>query len=281
VTSFSEQPTPLPARRRRTRRSGRHRGEGAFAIPPDSPALVLAAPGRSGVPGTLAIAELAELARAAHPGLPVHVAHLDDLGAVLTGLNPDLSDGMPAAVVVPQTTGPNPQVDTALRAVVDAVHSDDWPIVLAEPLGPHPLIAEALHVRLAEAGLARADRVRLLTMVTAADGILLATTGGEAAAQEIEINCVLLASRLAVPVVPVSLDDGPAAGEVARRLKATGTTRLAMAPCFIGPEADPEQLLGIAAETGAASAQPLGAHPALVELTALRYAEALEKVLTD
>jgi sirohydrochlorin ferrochelatase len=211
----------------------------------------------------------------------VHVAHLDDLDSVLTGLNPDLSDGMPAAVVVPQTTGPNPQVDAELRAAVDAVHSDDWPIVLAEPLGPHPLIAEALHVRLAEAGLARADRVRLLTMVTAADGILLATTGGKAAAQEIEINCVLLASRLAVPVVPVPLEDGPAAGEVARRLKATGTTRLAIAPCFIGPEADPEQLLRLAAETGAESAQPLGALPSLVQLTALRYAEALEKVLTD
>ncbi|GAA2094063.1 sirohydrochlorin chelatase [Actinomadura alba] len=281
MTSFSDQPTPLPARQRRSRRSGRHRGEGAFAIPPDSPALILAAPGRSGVPGTLAIAELAAFARVAHPGLPVHAAHLDDLRAVLTGLDPDLSDGMPAAVVVPQTTGPNAEIDAQLRAAVDAVHSDDWPIVLAEPLGPHPLVAEALHVRLAEAGLARADRVRLLTMVTAADGILLAATGGEAAAQETEINCVLLASRLAVPVVPVSLDDIPTAGEVARRLKASGTTRLAIAPCFIGPEAQPDQLIDLAAETGAESAQPLGAHPSLVQLTALRYAEALEKVLTD
>jgi sirohydrochlorin ferrochelatase len=242
---------------------------------------VLATPGPAGAPGTLAIAELATLSEAAHPGLPVRVAHIDDLDTVLADLTPDpaeLADGMPAAVVVPQTTGPHPEVDTALRR---AVESADLPIVLAEPLGPHPLIAEALHVRLAEAGLARADRIRLLTMVTAADGILVATTGGEAALQEADITCVLLASRLAVPVVPVSLEDGPGAGEVARRLKGAGTTRLALAPCFIGPEADPEQLIAVAAETGAESAQPLGAHPVLVQLTALRYAEALEKVLTD
>lgn len=278
VTQDSDAPGPLPARRRRARRSGRHRGEGAFAIPPDSSALVLAAPGPAGAPGTLAIAELAALSRVSHPGLPVHVAHLNDLDAVLSDVHGDLSDDMPAAVVVPQTTGPHPKVDAALRAAVGSAQS---PIVLAEPLGPHPLIAEALHIRLAEAGLARADRIRLLTMVTAADGILVAMTGGEEAMQQAEITAVLLASRLAVPVVPISIEDPAGAGEVARRLKGAGTTRLAIAPCFIGPEADPDQLMAVAAEAGAECAQPLGAHPALVQLTALRYAEALEKVLTE
>ncbi|MCW2898944.1 MAG: hypothetical protein JWO67_1209 [Streptosporangiaceae bacterium] len=278
VTEDNEAPAPLPARRRRSRRGGRHRGGGAFSIPPDSPALVLATPGPTGAPGTLAVAELAALSRAAHPGLPVHVAHLDDLGTVLAGLETDPSDDMPAAILVPQTTGPQPAFDAALR---EAVESAGVPIVLAERLGPHPLIAEALHVRLAEAGLARADRIRLLTMVTAADGILIATTGGEEARQDAEITCVLLASRLAVPVVPISLHDAPGAGEVARRLKAAGTTQLAIAPCFIGPEADPDELMAAAAEAGAPSSQPLGAHPVLVQLIALRYAEALEKVLTD
>lgn len=279
VTQDSQSPDPLPARRRRTLRGGRHRGTGAFSIPPDSAPLVLATPGPSGAPGTLAIAELAAQSKATHPGLPVHAAYQDDLARVLAGLKAaDPSDQMPAAVVVPQTTGPQPDFDEALRQAVDAA---DARIVLAERLGPHPLVAEALHVRLAEAELARADRIRLLTMVTAADGILVAIPGGEAARQEAEITCVLLASRLAVPVVPVSLDDPPAAGEAARRLKATGTTRLAIAPCFIGPEADPEQLMAVAAEAGAQCSQPLGAHPVLVQLAALRYAEALEKVLTD
>jgi sirohydrochlorin ferrochelatase len=278
VTHDSQTPDPLPARRRRSRRSGRHRGSDAFAIPSDSPALVLATPGPAGAPGTLAIAELASLSEDAHPGLPIHVAHLDDLGTVLAGLREVPEPGLPAAVVVPQTTGPDPKVDAVLR---DAIGSAELPIELAEPLGPHPLIAEALHVRLAEAGLARADRIRLLTMVTAADGILVATTGGERARQEAEVTCVLLASRLAVPVVPISLGDLASATEVANRLKAAGTTRLAIAPSFIGPEAHPEQLGALAAATGAECAQPVGAHPVLVQLIALRYAEALEKVLTD
>jgi sirohydrochlorin ferrochelatase len=239
---------------------------------------VLATPGPAGAPGTLAIAELAALCRDSHPGLPIQVAHLDDLGTVLDRLSEDVEPGLPVGVVVPQTTGPDPKVDAVLR---EAIGSARLPIELAEPLGPHPLIAEALHVRLAQAGLARADRIRLLTMVTTADGILVATTGGERARQDAEVTCVLLASRLAVPVVPISLDDVPSAIEVARRLKAAGTTRLAIAPCFIGPEAHPEQLGVLAAETGAECAQPIGAHPVLVQLIALRYAEALEKVLTD
>lgn len=239
---------------------------------------MLATPGPAGAPGTLAIAELAALSEDAHPGVPIHVAHLDDLGTVLADLHSDVEPGMPAAVVVPQTTGPDPKVDAVLR---EAVGSARLPIEIAEPLGPHPLIAEALHVRLAESGLARAERIRLLTMVTTADGILVATTGGEQARQDAEVTCVLLASRLAVPVVPVALEDLASANQVANRLKAAGTTRLAIAPCFIGPEAHPEQLGALAAATGAECAQPLGAHPVLVQLIALRYAEALEKVLTD
>jgi sirohydrochlorin ferrochelatase len=278
VTHDSETPDPLPARRRRSRRSGRHRGSDAFAIPPDSPALVLATPGPAGAPGTLAIAELAALCEDAHPGLPVHVAHLDDLGTVLGGLRENPEPDMPAGVVVPQTTGPDPKVDAVLREAIDKA---SLPVELAQPLGPHPLIAEALHVRLAEAGLARADRIRLLTMVTTADGILVATTGGEEARQQAEVTCVLLASRLAVPVVPIALEDIASANEVANRLKAAGTTRLAISPCFIGPEAHPEQLGALAAATAAECAQPVGAHPVLVQLIALRYAEAVERVLAD
>ncbi|MCZ9336627.1 hypothetical protein NGM37_02410, partial [Streptomyces sp. TRM76130] len=68
-------------------------------------------------------------------------------------------------------------------------------------LGPHPLLAEALHVRLSEAGLARADRARLFTVATAADGIVLASVGGDEAVQAAGITGMLLAARLAVPVM--------------------------------------------------------------------------------
>ncbi len=50
--------------------------------------------------------------------------------------------------MVPLSTGPDPALDRAVHAAVAAA-----PVraVAAEPLGPHPLIAEALHDRLADA----------------------------------------------------------------------------------------------------------------------------------
>ncbi|HEX2315863.1 MAG TPA: hypothetical protein VHJ17_19110, partial [Thermomonospora sp.] len=40
-----EGPEILPARRRRPRRGGRHRGAESFALPPDAPTLIVAVPG--------------------------------------------------------------------------------------------------------------------------------------------------------------------------------------------------------------------------------------------
>jgi hypothetical protein len=139
------------------------------------------------------------------------------------------------------------------------------------------VIAQALHTRLAEAGLARADRVRLLTMVTAADGVIVGVTGGDTAVGDAEVTSVLLASRLAVPVLPVLLDGGSSVAAAAAQLRNAGSARVALAPCVIGPEADPVLIARAAAEAGTECAEPIGAHPALVQLIAVRYAEALER----
>src|SRR5258708_28381992 len=48
-------------------------------------------------------------------------------------------------------------------------------------LGPHPLLAEALHTRLAEAGLARAGRAAGLSIVTSTNGVLVLADRGEEA----------------------------------------------------------------------------------------------------
>ncbi len=107
---------------------------------------------------------------------------------------------------------------------------------LTDVLGPHPLLAEALHVRLSEAGLARADRARLFTVTTAADGIILATVGGEEAVQAARITGMLLAARLAVPVIAAALDQEGSIASVAEQLRAAGSEQLALAPYLIGPE---------------------------------------------
>jgi sirohydrochlorin ferrochelatase len=229
------------------------------------------------------VADLAALTETAHPGLAVRTASVgidtDRLVTVLSALGTEPAPSQEIgvnAVVVPLVTGPHPEFEETLRKAV-AESPSSVSAVIAQPLGPHPVIAQALHTRLTEAGLARADRVRLLTMVTAADGVIVAVTGGDGAVGDAEITSVLLASRLAVPVVPVLFDGANAITTAATRLRNAGSARVALAPCVIGPEVDAELIARAAAAAGTEIAKPIGAHPALVQLIALRYAEALER----
>ncbi len=180
----------------------------------------------------------------------------------------------PNAVVVPLLTGPNDEAYEHIRA---AVAASGAMAVVTEPLGPHPLLAEALHVRLAESGLARADRIRQFSIGATVDGVVVATMGGMAAVNEAEITAVLLAARLAVPVIAASLDAQPSVAEAAARLREAGAARLALAPHLIGPEGDHELVTAAAAQVDAGCAAPLGAHEAIVRLVNLRYEVALEE----
>ncbi|MER8159055.1 hypothetical protein [Streptomyces sp. NPDC094472] len=181
------------------------------------------------------------------------------------------TDG-PAAVVVPLLAGPD---SAQLRRIRQAVMSSGSAAELTDVLGPHPLLAEALHVRLSEAGLARADRARLFTVATAADGIILATVGGEEAAQAGGITGMLLSARLAVPVMAAALDEDGAVLRVAEQLRSAGSARLALAPYLIGPEVSAELISAAAEEAGCAAAEALGDYPAVGKLVLAKYAAAL------
>ncbi|TMR25086.1 sirohydrochlorin chelatase, partial [Actinomadura geliboluensis] len=241
----------LPSRRRRTPRGGRHRGDESFLLPPGSPTLVLAVPGHARQAGAEVGAELARLVEIEHTGQPAYVGHLDGaeapLHGVLAGLRQEQDEL--AAVVVPLSTGPDPALDRAVHAAVAAA-----PVraVAAEPLGPHPLIAEALHDRLADAGLARADRIRLMTMVTAASGVIVATPGDATAVRQAEVTSVLLASRLAAPVFTASLNDEASVKAAADQLRMAGATSIALAPHLIGTEPEAALAAPAAASVGAA-----------------------------
>lgn len=243
---------------------------------------MLAVPGAAEGSAGLA-AETVGLIDTLQTGADVRVGYLagpqDDpaaLGAVLGALAHDEREtmaGAPRAVVVPLVTGPLPRFDAALRQVVAET---TVPHVVAQPLGPHPLLAEALHVRLAEAGLARADRVRLVGITTAADGIVLAAVGDAAAAQAVDASAVLLAARLAVPVTAAMLDGTPAVASAAGWLREAGATRVALAPYLLGPEIERDRVTGAAAEADAECAEPLGGVPVVAQLIIDRYTDALE-----
>ncbi|MGW5422805.1 sirohydrochlorin chelatase [Streptomyces sp. NPDC003943] len=284
-------PNPgLPVRMPRPRQSGRHRRPEPVAAPEGAPALVLAVPGVPSAAIRSLADEVVSIARSELPGLEAAIGYLDGdddeyptLSTVLTratalrteryeiavaaGREVAAPEG-PAAVVVPLLAGPDSALMRQVRqAVLDAGNNAE----LTDVLGPHPLLAEALHVRLSEAGLARADRARLFTVATAADGIILATVGGEEAVQAAGITGMLLAARLAVPVMAAALDQEGSIASIAEQLRAAGAEQLALAPYLIGPELA-EGLLDVAAkEAGCASAEALGAYPAIGRLVLSQY----------
>jgi len=221
---------------------------------------VLVAPGgASGV-----AAEIAAVVRVDHPQIEVRLTAVEELAQAL----PSGRD----AVVVPLLTWDDPKI---LAPISQAVADSGASAVVTGALGPHPLLAEALHIKLAERDLARADRVRLLNVSSPVDAVILATVGGELAVQAAQATAVLLASRLTLPVVAASLDSEPGISVAADRLRAAGAARIALSPCLIGHET-PADLVKRAAESiGAGHAEPLGAHSIIAELVARAYGSQL------
>jgi hypothetical protein len=236
-----------------------------------SPALVLAVPAVAGPESRPVVEELLSIVRTEQAGIEVTAAYQggEDAPTVADLLAAAAEAGLPAPVVVPLAPGPHGFLPELHKLAAETGAQ------VLDPLGPHPLLAEAVHVRLSEAGLARADRARLFAIATAADGVVLTTVGGEEAAAAAGITGVLLASRLAVPVVPAALDVPGSVAAAVAHLRATGSERPALAPLVIGPEADTELLATAAEETGCASAAPIGAYPAVGQLIASAYLAAL------
>jgi hypothetical protein len=271
------------------RQTGRHRRPEPVVAPENAPALVLAVPGEPSAASRGLAEETASIARSELPGLDARVGFVEGEDEEFPGLQSVLTqaaaahapagedaagqaDAGPPVVVIPLLAGPDA---AQMRRVRQAVVASGTGAELTDVLGPHPLLAEAVHVRLSEAGLARADRARLFTVATAADGIILATVGGEEAVQAAGITGMLLAARLAVPVLAAGLDEEGAIARIAAQLRDSGSQQLAVAPCLIGPEVPAGLLEAAAQEADCAVAEPLGAYPALGKLVASAYGSAL------
>ncbi|WP_455359187.1 sirohydrochlorin chelatase [Streptomyces sp. SYSU K21746] len=284
----------LPVRMPRPRQPGRHRRPEPVVAPEGAPALVLAVPGTPGTATRCLAEEAISIARSELPGLDARIGYLegDDteyptLQTVLAhaaaeraarverarAAGQEVADPEgPVGVVVPLLAGPD---NALMRRIRQAVMDSQAPVELSDVLGPHPLLAEALHVRLSEAGLARADRARLFTVATAADGIILATVGGEEAVQAAGITGMLLAARLAVPVMAAALDQEGSVAAIADQLRGSGSVQLALAPYVIGPEVTEGLLDSAVKEADCASADVLGAYPAIGKLALAQYTTVL------
>ncbi|MFE0579798.1 sirohydrochlorin chelatase [Streptomyces sp. NPDC058874] len=203
---------------------------------------------------------LLDRVRELRPRLDVRLGHIE-LNAPL--LDDTLRGTSGAAVLVPLLLGRGHHVKHDLPAA--AARATHLHIRVAAPLGPHPLLVEALYERLVEAGW------------TPGTAVVLAAAGSRDpdSAADTRRTATLLAGRLGVPVVPAYASAAaPTTSEAVRALAARGHHRTAVASYFAAPGR-------FAAQTAAASpgpaAAPLGDHPALARLLLRRYDEALAR----
>ncbi len=237
--------------------------------------MVLAVPGAESAASNDIAAGVVAAARASCPGVAVHCGYLQGFGkrldAVLAGFHSN--NGLPAAVVVPLLICPDAEAAADLDT---AVASGGFPVIVAKPLGPHPVLAGALHTRLSEAGLARVDQIGQMSIASAAEGVLVAALGDAEAISVAGTVAVLLAARLILPVAAASFSDPASIKAATEQLREAGVRRVALAPCVIGPEFSRADVAAVAAEAGLETARLLGAHPAIGQLTAMRYGAALQ-----
>jgi hypothetical protein len=267
----------LPRRTTRTRPAGRHRSPHRLSVASDAPALVLAVPGSAQADSAEIGPRVASIAGLSCPGVDIRVGYVEGRDLSLAdcllpaGVDSADHDQFPS-VIVPLLLGPSPNIDAILRrmAAQAAITA-----VVAGHLGPHPLVAEALHVRLAEAGLARHARATGLSISADGRGVIVLADKDEQAASAAAVAAVLLASRLSVPVVPASLGDPASIADAVTRLSESGSPRPALAPCLIGPETSLPVLDDLSAALGAPASATLGAHQAVGQLVAIRYGAAL------
>ncbi|WP_435867505.1 sirohydrochlorin chelatase [Streptomyces xanthophaeus] len=227
------------------------------------PTLVAVAHGSRDPRALLTAGALLERVRELRPRLDVRLGHIE----LNQPLLPDtLRATQGAAVLVPLLLGRGHHVKRDLPAA--AARATHLRTSVAAPLGPHPLLVEALYERLLQAGWGAAG--------TGRPAVVLAAAGSRDpdSATDTRRTAALLSERLGgVPVVAAyASGSGPTVPEAVRALAARGHHRAAVASYFACPGRFASQCA--AAAPGPAAA-PLGAHPALARLVLQRYDEAL------
>ncbi|MEV5610567.1 sirohydrochlorin chelatase [Streptomyces sp. NPDC052225] len=230
---------------------------------PRPPALVLVAHGSRNPLALATVTALIERIREQRPGLTVRLGHIELNEPLLSDTLADLPAGRAVLVPLLLSRGHHVKQDIP-RAAAAAGHLLTR---VAGPLGPHPLLVDALHDRLTEAGWP----AHLSERARRRSGVVLAAAGSRdpEAAVDTHRTAALLARRLGVPVVPAYASAAsPDVATAVRALAARGRHRTALASYFTAPGR-------FATESAEAApgivAAPLGTHPALARLVLHRY----------
>lgn len=237
----------------------------------DRPTLVAVAHGSRDPRALRTVTALLDRVRELRPGLDVRLGHIE----LNEPLLPDTLAGLEGAgrsVLVPLmlSRGYHVKHDLPQAAAAALAAAPGADIRLAAPLGPHPLLVEALCSRLTEAGWRPEDGT------SRSAGVVLAAAGSRDpdSASDVRRTAELLSERLGgVPVVPAYASAAaPTVPAAVGALAARGRHRIAVASYFASP--------GLFATRSAAAspwiaAAPIGAHPALARLLLQRYDSAL------
>ncbi|MFI6348886.1 sirohydrochlorin chelatase [Streptomyces sp. NPDC050560] len=226
---------------------------------PGPPPLVLVAHGSRDPRTPAAVAALLTRVRALAPRLPVRLAHLELNAPTLPEVLGELPPGL--AVLVPLLLGRGYHSSHDIPAA--AARAAHLGTAVAPPLGPHPLLTDALRDRLHEAGWRRSAR----------GAVVLAAAGSRdpAGTADTVRAAGLLAAGLGVPVTAAYASaTRPTVAEAVRELRAAGHRDTAVASYFTAPGRFAAQC----AAAPALAAAPLGAHPAVARLLLHRYTTA-------
>ncbi|WP_251093266.1 sirohydrochlorin chelatase [Streptomyces sp. Caat 7-52] len=229
---------------------------------PAPPALVLVAHGSRDPRAAATVRALQDRVRALRPGLPVHLGHIELNEPLLPGTLAALGDTEAVLVPLLLSRGYHTRQDIPGMAATARAHTR-----LAAPLGPHPLLADTLYDRLAEAGWP-AD---MDEPTRRASAVVLAAAGSRDpdSATDTRRTARLLADRLGVPVVPAYASAAaPAVPTAVRALAARGRPRVAIASYFTAPGRFATQC---AEQAPWIVSAPMGAHPAMARLILHRY----------
>ncbi|WP_392670331.1 sirohydrochlorin chelatase [Streptomyces sp. LN785] len=242
----------------------------AQPAPGAAPALVAVAHGSRDPRALRTVVKLLDRVRELRPGLDVRLGHIELNEPLLPDTLAGLGTG--EAVLVPLLLGRGHHVKRDIPAAAAAVPA--LRTTVAAPLGPHPLLVEALHGRLVKAGWPAGETdVRGAAVVLAAAG-----SRDPDSACDTRRTARMLSERLGgVPVVPAYASaTTPTVPVAVRALAARGSHRIAVASYFTAPG---RFATAAAAAAPWIAAPPLGAHPAMARLLLHRYDRAVADAL--
>ncbi|KOV67910.1 sirohydrochlorin chelatase [Streptomyces sp. MMG1121] len=231
-------------------------------LAPPPPALVLVAHGSRDPRALTTVTTLMDRVRELRPGLSVHLGHIELNEPLLADTLAALGDTPAVLVPLLLSRGYHVKHDIPEMAATARVRAR-----VAPPLGPHPLLAEALRDRLLEAGWPPVPD----EAVRRGGAVILAAAGSRDpdSARDTRRTARLLATRLGVPVLPAyACAATPSVPTAVRTLTARGRHRVAVASYFTAPGRFAAQCAQAAPWLASA---PLGDHPAMARLILHRY----------